>query len=194
MISTLVKNIYKKTSTIKGLLALFVLSHSILVLMMIFIFPILIDQIGMKPFDLQTFGYSFAKAQTILSNLNQYSIHLYLFPQLTVLDVLYPFLLALFLSSFLFRLLCLLQLKRSVLHHVLLAIPFFAMTSDYIENICVILLITKTAPISESFVFISSTFTIFKSVSTTIAWISILVCSAIWLFKLAFKSKHKLTF
>ena len=71
---------------------------------MLFTFPIINAQIGGAAFDIRTLGYSVSEARTILDNLNDQTIELYLFPQLTLLDLIYPALLALFLSSFLFRL------------------------------------------------------------------------------------------
>ena len=157
---------------------------------MLFTFPVINTQIGTKAFDLQTFGYSFTVAESILNNLDDPTTALYLFPQLTVLDLFYPFLLALFLSSFLFRLLEILEVKNKITS-VLLFAPFLAMLFDYSENICIILLITKSIKVSESIVLLSSTFTVLKGILTSIAWLAILVFSMNWL-KQKFVKPHRL--
>lgn len=145
--------------------------------MLLFTFPVINKQIGTKAFDLQTFGYSVSKAESIVRNLNDQTAQIYLFPQLTFLDLLYPFLLALFLSSVLFRLVN----KNTKYRLGLLSIPFLAMTFDYLENICVILMISKTLEISESLVLISSSFTVLKGVLTSISWLVILAYILKWL-------------
>lgn len=168
-----------KTSSTKSLLCLFVLSHFILLFMMVKTFPIINDQIDSTVFDLQTFGYSLSEAQSIVSKLDDRTRALYLFPQLTLLDVLYPFLLALFLSSLLFRL-----MKISGTHNrissFLLIIPFLAMGFDYLENVCIALMILEYVELSEMIVLVSSACTILKGVLTSISWMGILGYAIIW--------------
>lgn len=168
-----------KTSTVKRLFYLFLSSHFILLLMMTFTFPKINNQIGSNAFDLRPFGYSVSEARSIVNNLNEPITNLYLFPQLSLLDLLYPFLLALFLSSFIFRLIGITKTKNRV-NSILLIIPFLAMIFDYLENICITLMITKSVETSEYFVLLSSTFTLLKGVLTSFAWISILFYSIRW--------------
>ena len=170
-------SLLRKTSSIKGVCILFVVSHFILLLMMVFTFPVINSQIGTKAFDLQTFGYSVSTAKTIIDSLDYETTELYLFPQLTLLDLFYPFLLALFLSSFLFRLIQ----TDGRLKSILILVPFLAMFFDYSENVCVILMISKFVEVSKSIVLISSSFTVLKSLLSTISWIMILVYSIKWL-------------
>ena len=169
-----------RTSSAKYILYLFLSSHFILLLMMTFTFPRINNQIGTNAFDLQTFGYSVSEATSIVNNLNDQIRNLYLFPQLSILDLLYPFLLALFLSSLLYRLISITKTKSRV-NSVLLIIPFVAMTFDYLENICIILMITKSVETSEYFVLISSIFTITKAALTSVAWLSIVIFAIRWL-------------
>lgn len=178
----------QKTSSVKNICILFITSHLVLLSMLLFTFPVINKQIGTKAFDLQTFGYSVSKAESIVRNLNDQTAQMYLFPQLTFLDLLYPFLLALFLSSVLFRL-----VNQNTKYRLgLLSIPFLAMTFDYLENICVILMISKTLEISESLVRISSSFTVLKGVLTSISWLVILTYILKWLV-LRFKDKFNRT-
>ena len=144
---------------------------------MTYTFPKINTQIGGAAFDIRPLGYSVSEARSILGNLNSQTIDLYLFPQLTLLDLFYPALLALFLSSFLFRLFNLTKTKKN---STLLMAPFFAMIFDYLENICIILMITNSAEVSESIIYLSSAFTISKGVFTSFAWIGVLLYSFKW--------------
>ena len=172
----ILNSLNSRTYSVKSLSYLFIASHAVLLIMMTFTFPRINKQIGGPAFDLRPAGYSASEARSILGNLNDQTIDLYLFPQLTLLDIMYPFLLALFLSSFLFRLLRLTK-KKSKLNSILLLVPFIAVIFDYLENTCIILMITESVEITESFVQTSSTFSILKGVFTSIAWISILLYS-----------------
>lgn len=168
-----------KTASVKNICISFIASHFVLLLMMVYTFPVINNQIGTKAFDLQTFGYSVSESASIVSNLNDQTTSLYLFPQLTLLDLLYPFLLALFLSSLLYRLTKITQAKSKIASIVLI-LPFLTMMFDYSENICIILMITKSIEISETIVVLSSTFTILKGVLTSISWTAILVYGVRW--------------
>ncbi len=185
---SILKKLLSKTSTVKSICFLFLASHLVLLSMMLFTFPRINSQIG-KAFDLQAFGYSFATATSIVDNLRAEVAQRYLFPQLTLLDLLYPFLLALFLSSLLFRLLTLTD-RLNKIAAIILFVPFIAMVSDYSENICVILMITKSIDLSETIVQISSTFTILKGVFTSISWLAILAYTFVWL-KMKIRSRKR---
>ncbi|RKR12253.1 hypothetical protein CLV91_2379 [Maribacter vaceletii] len=168
-----------KTSSVKKICISFFASQFTLLIMMLYTFPIINSQIGTRAFDLQNLGYSLSTANQIVNNLNNQTTELYLFPQLTLLDVFYPFLLALFLSSLLFRLGKLIG-KDNKITSLLLYLPLLAMAFDYFENICIILMISKSIEISKSFVLLSSTFTVLKSLLTTFSWIVILIYTIKW--------------
>ncbi|MEG3659036.1 hypothetical protein V5097_16610 [Arenibacter palladensis] len=176
---SILNSLLLKTSSVKKICITFVASHLVLLLMWLFTLSVINEQIGTQVFDLQTFGYDVSVAESIVDNLNNETTALYLFPQLTLLDVLYPFLMALFLSSLLFRLFKITKTTSKVAS-ILLVVPFLAMIFDYAENICVILMITKSIQISETMVLLSSTFTILKGLLTSIAWIAILVYAIKW--------------
>lgn len=176
---SILNSLLLKTSSVKNISISFIASHFVLLLMMVYTFPVINNQIGTKAFDLQPFGYSVSEAASMVNHLNDQTTNLYLFPQLTLLDVLYPFLLALFLSSLLFRLIKITQTKSKIAS-IFLIIPFLAMMFDYSENICILLMITKSIHISETIVVLSSTFTILKGVLTSVAWIAILVYGITW--------------
>jgi len=183
-------SLLQKTSSVKRVCILFIASHLVILSMMLFTFPVINNQIGTKAFDMQSFGYSVSTAESIVNNLNTQTTDLYLFPQLTLLDVLYPFLLALFLSSFIFRLFLIAKIKNKA-NSILLIVPFLAMGFDYLENTCIILMISKSIEMSESFVLLSSSFTVLKGTLTSIAWLTILMYSIKWLILRINKKKYK---
>ena len=183
-------SLLQKTSSVKRVSILFIASHLVILSMMLFTFPVINNQIGTKAFDMQSFGYSVSTAESIVNNLNTQTTDLYLFPQLTLLDVLYPFLLALFLSSFIFRLFLITKTKNKA-NSILLIVPFLAMGFDYLENTCIILMISKSIEISESFVLLSSSFTVLKGTLTSIAWLTILMYSIKWLILRIKEKKNK---
>ena len=103
----ILKNQYRKLnrmSSKSAIIILFLLAHLVLFLMMVFTFPRINTQIGTQAFDLKTFGYSQEEATLMIQNLDQSTIDFYIFPQLLLLDILYPILLALFLSTLIIRL------------------------------------------------------------------------------------------
>lgn len=179
-----------RTYSVTSLSYLFLSTHIILLLMMTYTFPKINAQIGGAAFDIRTLGYSVSEARSILNNLNASTTELYLFPQLTLLDLFYPALLALFLSSFLFRLF---KLTKTNNNSFLLVVPFLAMIVDYFENMCIIFMITNfnSDEISESIIYLSSVFTISKGVLTSIAWIAILLYSLKWVRKKILDKKNE---
>jgi hypothetical protein len=179
MLSDKTRLLFQKLSTSKSILILFLLSHGVLVLMMTWTFPKIKQQIGTDPFDLRPSGYSFEEASLILNNLDLPTTKLYLFPQLLLLDILYPLLLALLLSSIIYRLSSLAIINTRIIPF-LVTIPFIAMTSDYFENQCIILMISRSVELTELFVKFSSTFTILKGVFTSTSWIIVIILSIIW--------------
>ena len=183
-------SLLQKTSSVRRVCILFIASHLVILSMMLYTFPVINNQIGTKAFDMQSFGYSVSTAESIVNNLNTQTTDLYLFPQLTLLDVLYPFLLALFLSSFIFRLFLITKTKNKA-NSILLIVPFLAMGFDYLENTCIILMISKSIEMSESFVLISSSFTVLKGTLTSIAWLTILIYSINWLILRINEKKNK---
>lgn len=163
------------------IITLFVLAHLVLLLMMLFTFPRINAQLGTEAFDLKATGYSVEEASVMLQNLNQATIDLYLFPQLFLLDVLYPLLLALLLSALIIRLSGLIKLSTDHGLSNLYLLPFLAMVLDYGENILIALMITNPKPVSESIIKTSSLFTQLKSGTTTLCWLVVIVLFVVWL-------------
>lgn len=165
----------------RGIIILFVLAHLVLLLMMLFTFASINTKLGTEAFDLKAFGYSQQEALLMLQNLDQSTIDLYLFPQLFLLDVLYPLLLALLLSTLIIRLSGLIQLKSSHILSNLYLLPFLAMILDYGENILIALMITNPTNTSASLINTASLLTQLKSGVTTLSWLVVIIFFVIWL-------------
>lgn len=165
------------------ILIVFVLAHAVLLIMMLYTFPIINDKLGTQAFDLKTFGYSESEALSMLQNLDQDTIDIYLFPQLFFLDILYPALLALFLSSLIIRLSRLTNINSNHLFSRLSIIPFIAMICDYMENILISWMITNILEVSTGIVKTASIFTQMKGGFTMLSWAIIIFLLGMWLKK-----------
>ncbi|MEP2025632.1 MAG: hypothetical protein ABJH98_08145 [Reichenbachiella sp.] len=181
MILTPFHNKLTRLTTKPRIITLFILAHLVLLLMMLFTFPKINNQLGTEAFDLKATGYSVQKATTMLQNLDQATVDLYLFPQLFLLDVLYPLLLALLLSALMIRLSGLIKLSTDHGFSNLYLLPFLAMVLDYGENILIALMITNPNPVSESIIKTASLFTQMKSGTTTLCWLVVIVLFVVWL-------------
>ena len=187
------RNIHNKLERIaskKGITTLFLLSHTVLLLMMLFTFPRINAKFGTQAFDLKTFGYSQSEATIMLRHLDQSTIDLYLFPQLFLLDVLYPILLALFLSTLIIRLSNLINVNQNYVFLNLFMLPFITMFIDYFENIMISLMITNPINVSPEVIKTASLFTQMKGGVTTLSWLVILILLGIWLVNKMKKKKH----
>jgi hypothetical protein len=168
-------------ATKHGVIIFFILAHVVLLLMMFFSFPRINARMGTPAFDLKTFGYSLEEARMMVEKLDQATINLYLFPQLFLFDILYPLLLATFLSLLIIRLAALTKLcSKHFLRH-LYALPFVAMTIDYLENILIARMITTGSNISSGLVKEASLATQLKGAFTMISWVVILILFVVWL-------------
>ena len=181
----ILKKIYKRLERLaskSGIIVLFLLSHSVFLCMMLFTFPRINAKLGTQAFDMKTFGYSHSEAIAMLQNLDQSTIDFYLFPQLFLLDILYPILLALFLSTVIIRLSNLIKISPNHIFSNLYVLPFIAMFFDYLENSMISLMITNGADVSSGIIMSSNIFTLTKGIFTTLSWVTILILLVVWLF------------
>ncbi len=188
MIFRKIHNKLERMASKTGITALFLLSHTVLLLMMLFTFPRINAKFSTQAFDLKTFGYSQSEATMMLRNLDQSTIDFYLFPQLFLLDILYPILLALFLSTLIIRLSNLIKINQNHVFSNLFMLPFIAMFVDYFENIMISLMITNPTNVSSGVVKTASIFTQMKGGFTTLSWLVILILLVFWLI---YKRKNK---
>lgn len=179
-------DIYKKLDRMtskKIILSLFFLSHSVLLVMVFFTLPKINEKFGTQAFDLKTFGYSLKEAKVMLENLDQFTIDLYLFPQLFLLDILYPLLLALFLSALIIRLSKLIDIGQGNIFSNLYILPFIGMIMDYFENVMISIMITNIEDISSGIIRMASIFTLIKGMITIICWLVIVSLFTLWIIK-----------
>ena len=180
------KSQYNKLNQISSksaILILFLLAHFVLFLMMAFTFPRINAQFGTQAFDLKPMGYSQEKATLMLHNLDQSTTDFYIFPQLLLLDNLYPILLAFFLSTLIIRLSKLIWVSPNRIYSNLFILPFIAMFIDYLENTMILVMITNPSVVPSGVINAASIFTQLKGAFTTISWVVILILFVIWLNK-----------
>lgn len=166
-----------------AIFSLFLLAHLVLLCMMWFTFPLINEKLGTKAFDLQTFGYSFEQVIKMVENLDGATVRLYLFPQLFLLDILYPILLALFLSSAMMYLYKSARLNNDKILKGILLIPLSTFLLDYLENGFIAWMITHVDKITYQFVQISSLTTVLKSITTMISWTVLICLLVLWAIK-----------
>lgn len=165
------------------IITLFILAHAVLLTMMAYTFPRINAQFATEAFDLKTFGYSVSEATSMLQNLDQATISFYLFPQLFLLDIIYPILLALFLSAVIIRLSILIKLSPKHIFSSLYLLPFLAMICDYLENIMISVMICNASDISTGIIKAASTLTLMKGFFTTLSWLIILALLGVWIYQ-----------
>lgn len=132
---------------------------------------------GLVPFDMRPFGYSPAETATLLEALGIDGREYYLTRQIP-LDILYPALLALTLSSTIFWFGKRMPNKRIV--HFGIALSVGSALFDYIENLGIVAMILSWPDVSDPLVYATSTATIAKSVITTVAVVMVLLTALMW--------------
>ena len=185
-----IHNKLERMASKTGITGLFLLSHIVLLLMMLFTFPRINAKFGTQAFDLKIFGYSQSEATIMLQNLDQSTIGLYLFPQLFLLDILYPILHALFLSTLIIRISNLIKINQNHVFSNLFTLPFIAMFIDYFENMMISLMITNPTNISSGVIKTASIFTLTKWTFTTLSWLVIFILLFAWLINNWKNKKH----
>lgn len=181
MIHKLAKSL--ETVTIKLWLLFLCMSQSIFIIMQSYSIPRISHEAGgLLIFDMNPLGYTYEYAHKFLSQLSEKGYTLYLHVQLP-LDILFPVLNGLTgLSTFIL----LMRLHRKVKHtsalpgysffsKAALSLPLAAMLFDYLENLMTLMMLSYKAAVPVNLVHVASTFTIIKSMSTSIFYILILV-------------------
>lgn len=177
MIKRLAKGL--ETVTFKLWLLFLFMSQSIYVIMQSYSIPRTNQEAGgLLIFDMHPLGYTYEYAHQFLSQLSEQGYTFYLHVQLP-LDILFPILNCLTgLSTFIL----LIRLYNKVKHtsvlpiyssfsKAALALPLVAMVFDYLENIMIFMMLSYKAAVPISLVYVASTFTIIKSISTLVFYI-----------------------
>jgi hypothetical protein len=174
MLFKTIRQLLVKYSTGRNVILIIVITQIIYFLMLFLTLPNLTQYAsGMKVLDLQPTGFSADYAKSLFVNLGSVGREYYIYRQIP-LDMIYPFLFAIsnaLLLTFLF--------KKSFNHknkiHHFAIIPLFAGLFDYLENIGIIIMLTMFPNFSSFLSNVTSSFTIFKSISTTLFFVLLVI-------------------
>ncbi len=174
MINRLAKGL--EAVTVKLWLLFLLLSQSIYAIMQNYSIPrIRREADGLLIFDMNPLGYPYEYAHKFLTQLSEEGYTLYLHVQLP-LDILFPVLNCLTgLSTFILLIRLYNKVKitsalpiYSSFSKAVLALPIAAMLFDYLENIMIFMMLSYKTAVPISLVYVASTFTIIKSISTVV--------------------------
>ena len=164
----------QSVSTGKVVLALFIPAMIVYFIMLLYTVPQVAEYApGMNLFDLSPVGYSFEYANELLGVLGVDGRGAYLYKQLP-LDFIYPGLFALSCGLLLSWLFLKSQNESSKIFYFCF-VPMAAGLFDYLENICIIHLLTSYPNISGISVSLASAMTIIKSGLTTAFFVLLIV-------------------
>lgn len=164
----------KKFALGKNVLILFLLTMLIYATMLMYTIPMVQSHApDLALFDLSPTGYSYEHAASLLQELGLEGRQIYLTRQLP-LDFIYPGLFAISYSLFLLWLFSK-GFKENAKIFSLAFIPVFGGVFDYLENICIIIMLKTFPTTSLMLVKISSTFTLLKGIFTTLFFILLFV-------------------
>lgn len=158
----------------KKVLLLFVVTNIVYVIMLTITIPkTMIFSGGMKLLDMMPMGYDLDYVNALFSALGEKGRDIYLFYQIPV-DMIYPFLFAITYSLLFAFFLDKLGKLDSVFFYFSL-LPLLAGAADYFENFGIIMMLNSFPNISASIASLTNTFSMIKSISTTIFFIALLI-------------------
>ena len=181
-------NTLKKLASGKTVLILFTMTMAIYLLMLLYSIP-LVESFAPNTalFDLSPSGYSYQHALSLLEELGNEGRQIYLSRQLP-LDFIYPGLFGFSYTLMLFWLFSKSVKDASRLFY-LAFIPALGGLFDYLENFFIIRMINAFPDLSPGLVQVASTFTLLKSIFTTIFFLLLFAGFAAFVFT---KTKTKL--
>lgn len=134
---------------------------------------------GMKILDLMTFGYSPQYLTSFMETLGKQGRDIYLMNQIP-LDMIYPGLMAV--SGAMFIALLAKKVNRRL--GILMFIPLFSALFDYLENGMITTMLLAFPRVQQPIIFMSSAFTITKTMLTTLYLVILVVLFILFLFKI----------
>lgn len=172
----------EKNASGKKVLSFFVITNIVYLFMLLVTIPKTMKfSKGMKLLDMLPTGYNIEYVNTLFSALGENGREIYLVNQIPV-DMLYPFL-----FGFTYSLLILYFLKKidkfKTPFIYLSFLPIIAAISDYIENFGIILMLNTYPNISRNVVNTTNAFSILKSTTTSMFFISLIVVLIIFTIK-----------
>lgn len=158
----------------KTVLGLFILTNLVYVIMLAVTIPkTMAFSEGMKLLDMKPTGYDYAYVNELFKALGENGQKIYLTNQIPV-DMIYPLLFAIsycLLMAYLLKKLS----KLNTPYIYLCILPVIAGVSDYCENIGIITMLKNYPSFTETTVSLTSTFSVIKSISTSIFFIAIIL-------------------
>ncbi|MFK5974661.1 MAG: hypothetical protein QM485_15470 [Flavobacteriaceae bacterium] len=162
-----VQNIIRRNIQGKKVLLLFLLTNIVYVAMLLVTIPGVMDFAnGMNLLDMMPIGYDLEYVDSLFHALGAEGRNAYLYSQIP-LDMVYPFLFGISYCLVLAYFLNKLNKLKSPLGYLCL-LPLIAGIFDYFENFGILALLSNYPEISNSSVTITSSFTLLKSISTTL--------------------------
>ena len=175
-------SLLQSTSSGKAVLILFVLTNAVYGTILGYSIPLVLS---FSPesilFDMSPAGYRYTEAMELLKSLGPEGRNAYLTIQIPI-DLVYP---AMFGVSYALMITWILQqgLPKHSKMYSLAFVPLFAGLFDYLENASIVAMLYAFPDVSENLVTSASSFTIAKSVLTTLFFLALLVSFvylAIW--------------
>ncbi len=133
---------------------------------------------GMKLLDMMPLGYNAEYISTLFDTLGEEGRAIYLYNQIPI-DMVYPFLFGI--SSCLVIAYFLRKInKLDTPFFYLCLIPIIAGVSDYFENFGIITMLISFPNLSETSINTTNTFTIIKSMTTSLYFVSLIIVMTIF--------------
>jgi len=184
-----VRKIIDKNLTGKKVLWLFVLTNLVYVFMLIITIPKTMKYAnGMKLLDMMPTGYDTAYIKSLFEALGEEGRQVYLYNQLPV-DMIYPFLFGVSYCLLIGYFLKKINKLNSVFFY-LCFLPVIVGVADYSENLGIISMLYSYPVLSQPIMDSTNIFSIIKSMTTTIYFISLIIILIIFGIKLMGKRKQ----
>jgi hypothetical protein len=168
------KEIIKRNLDGKKIAFLFILTNILYAIMLTITIPkVMAFAGGMKVLDMMAGGYDAAYVNTLLNDLGEEGRNAYLYNQMP-LDFAYPFLFGITYCLLLAYILNKLGKSEKFLFYLCL-IPLLSCVLDYAENIGIVTMLKSYPNNSVVLSLVTSVFTVLKSASTTLYFITLLV-------------------
>ncbi len=166
--------ILEKHTSGKKVLSLFILTNIIYLYMLLVTIPKTMGfSKGMKLLDMQPTGYNLDYVDNLFKTLGESGRKIYLTNQIPV-DMIYPLLFGFTYSILLVYFLRKLHKLKSPFTYLSL-LPMIAGIADYLENIGIVVMLKSYPVLTETTVYITNTFSVIKSSSTSIFFIALIV-------------------
>jgi len=168
------RELIRKNITGKKVLILFIITNIVYVFMLAVTIPaVMLYSGGMDLLDMMPGGYDTGYLMTLFDKLGEAGRNVYLYKQIPA-DMIYPLLFAMGYTLLLGYVLNKLGRFEGRLFY-LCYVPIFSGLFDYLENIGIIVMLKSYPDISTGLIQTTSIFSVCKSISTTIFFVTLIV-------------------